>query len=68
MIRQESMLNVADNTGGKKINAWWVLGSGNPVCGQETHQPPVLKKPPGGVVKKDVVRAVIVRTKDDIAS
>ncbi|HAV20658.1 MAG TPA: 50S ribosomal protein L14 [Firmicutes bacterium] len=70
MIRQESMLNVADNTGGKKIKCIRVLGSGNPQFAGvgDIIIASVKEAAPGGVVKKgDVVRAVIVRTKDTIS-
>ncbi len=65
MIQQQSLMNVADNTGAKELMCIRVLGGtgrryGNigdiVVCA-------VKKAAPGGMVKKgDVVKAVIVRT------
>ena len=53
MIQQETVLNVADNTGAKKILCIQVMGGSYRKYGS-----------PGGVVKKgDVVKAVIVRSK-----
>ena len=54
MIRQESMLNVADNTGGKKIKCIRVLGSGNPQFAGvgDIIIASVKEAAPGGVVKK----------------
>ena len=66
MIQQESMLNVADNTGGKRIKCNRVLGSGNQKSAGigDIIVASVKEATPGGVVKKgDIVRAVIVRTK-----
>ncbi|NMB16581.1 MAG: 50S ribosomal protein L14 [Firmicutes bacterium] len=65
MIQQETVLNVADNTGAKKILCIRVLGGarrryarlGDIIVGT------VKEAAPGGMVKKgDVVKAVIVRT------
>ena len=66
MIQQQSILNVADNTGAKKVMCIRVLGGSYRryanigdviVCA-------VKDASPGGVVKKgDVVKAVVVRTK-----
>lgn len=65
MIQVQSILNVADNTGAKKVMCIRVLGGSKRryagvgdiiVCA-------VKEATPGGVVKKgDVVKAVIVRT------
>ncbi len=66
MIQNLSVLNVADNTGARKVMCIRILGGAKRysagvgdiiVCS-------VKEAIPGGVVKKgDVVRAVIVRTK-----
>ena len=65
MIQQQTILNVADNTGAKKVMCIRVLGGSYRryanigdviVCS-------VKDATPGGVVKKgDVVKAVVVRT------
>ena len=65
MIQQQTLLNVADNTGAKQLMCIRVLGGSGRryanigdiiVCA-------VKKATPGGVVKKgDVVKAVVVRT------
>jgi len=69
VIQAQSKLNVADNTGAKKVMCIKVLGGsgrryasvGNIIVAS------VKEAAPGGVVKKgDVVRAVIVRTKQGI--
>lgn len=70
MIRQESRLKVADNSGARELLCIKVLGGSMKryagvgdiiVCS-------VKEATPGGVVKKgEVVRAVIVRTKKSIA-
>ncbi|MGI6036241.1 MAG: 50S ribosomal protein L14 [Limnochordia bacterium] len=68
MIQQETVLNVADNTGAKKILCIRVLGGarrryarlGDIIVGT------VKEAAPGGMVKKgDVVKAVIVRTRKE---
>ncbi|MES2344379.1 MAG: 50S ribosomal protein L14 [Chlamydiota bacterium] len=66
MIQQESELEVADNTGAKRVRCFKVLGGSKRryahigdiiICS-------VKEADPRGTVKKgDVVRAVIVRTK-----
>lgn len=65
MIQQQSILNVADNTGAKKIMCIRVLGGsyrryaniGDIIVAS------VKDATPGGVVKKgDVVKAVVVRS------
>lgn len=66
MIQQESELEVADNTGAKRVRCFKVLGGSRRryartgdiiICS-------VKEADPKGAVKKgDVVRAVIVRTK-----
>ena len=68
MIQQESLLKIADNTGGRSILCIRVLGGsrrryarvGDVIVGT------VKAAIPGGSVKKgDVVRAVVVRTKKE---
>ena len=69
MIQQETVLEVADNSGAKKVLCFKVLGGSKRryayvgdviVCA-------VKEALPGGKVKKgDVVRAMIVRTKSAI--
>ena len=70
MIQQESVLTVADNTGGKRIKCIRVLGSGNQKFAGigDIIIASVKEATPGGVVKKgDIVRAVIVRTKAPVS-
>lgn len=70
MIQEESILNVADNTGGKRIKCIRVLGSGNQKSAGigDIIIASVKEATPGGVVKKgDIVRAVIVRTKSAVS-
>lgn len=65
MIQQQSLMNVADNTGAKQIMCIRVLGgSGRRYAGiGDVVVCCVKKATPGGVVKKgDVVKAVVVRT------
>ena len=69
MIQQQSLLKVADNTGAKELFCIRVLGgSGRKyasvgdviICS-------VKKAAPGGIVKKgDVVKAVVVRTVNNL--
>ena len=66
MIQQETVLNVADNTGGKKILCIQVTGGSYRKYGNigDIITASVKDASPGGVVKKgDVVKAVIVRSK-----
>ena len=66
MIQQESELNVADNTGAKRLLCIRVLGgSRRRYAGVgDIIVASVKEATPGGVVKKgEVVKAVIVRTK-----
>ena len=66
MIQQETMLNVADNTGAKKILCIQVMGGSYRKFGNigDIITATVKDASPGGVVKKgEVVKAVIVRTK-----
>jgi large subunit ribosomal protein L14 len=70
MIQQESVLNVADNTGGKRVKCIRVLGGGNRKFAGigDIIVASVKEATPGGVVKKgDVIRAVIVRTKSSVS-
>ena len=69
MIQQQSMMKVADNTGAKELMCIRVLGGtgrryaniGDVVVAT------VKKATPGGVVKKgEVVKAVIVRSKNGV--
>ena len=69
MIQVQTMLQVADNTGARRLMCIRVLGGARRkyasvgdiiICS-------VKEATPGGVVKKgDVVRAVVVRTKKEI--
>ena len=66
MIQQDTMLNVADNTGAKKILCIQVMGGSYRKYGNigDIITASVKDASPGGVVKKgDVVKAVIVRSK-----
>jgi large subunit ribosomal protein L14 len=66
MLQQESQLNVADNTGAKRVKLFKVLrGSKRRYAGVgDVVICSVRDAEPDGTVKKgDVVRAVIVRTK-----
>ena len=65
MIRQQTILNVADNTGAKQIMCIRVLGGSFRKYGNigDIIVASVKDASPGGVVKKgDVVKAVIVRS------
>lgn len=69
MIQQESRLKVADNTGAKELLCIRVLGGSGRKIGNigDTIVCTVKSAAPGGEVKKgDVVRAVIVRTKNGL--
>jgi large subunit ribosomal protein L14 len=65
MIQQETFLNVADNSGAKRIQCIRVLGSNR----RYAHVGDVIvatvkdAMPNMGVKKSDVVKAVVVRTK-----
>jgi large subunit ribosomal protein L14 len=66
MIQQESYLNVADNSGARKLLCIRVLGAGNRRYGGVGDIIVAVVKdavPNMGVKKSDVVRAVIVRTR-----
>lgn len=65
MIQQESTLNVADNSGAKKLLCIRVLGGSSRRYARvgDIIVASVKEATPGGVVKKgDVVKAVVVRT------
>lgn len=63
MIQQESMLQVADNSGAKKVLVIKVLGSKKSATIGDVVVATVKEAIPGGTVKKsEVVQAVIVRT------
>lgn len=69
MIQQESILNVADNSGARKIMCIRVVGGGNRRYGfvGDVIIGVVKDAIPNMAVKRsDVVRAVIVRTKKNI--
>lgn len=66
MIISETVLNVADNSGAKKVLCINVLGGSKRKSGHigDIIVATVKEATPGGVVKKgEIVRAVIVRTK-----
>lgn len=66
MLQQESRMNVADNTGAKQIGVIRVLGGSFRRSGGigDVVVCSIKVATPGGMVKKgDVVKAVIVRTK-----
>ena len=65
MIQQQTLLNVADNSGAKEIMCIRVLGGSKRKFGNigDIIVASVKSATPGGVVKKgDVVKAVIVRS------
>jgi large subunit ribosomal protein L14 len=69
MIQQESYLNVADNSGARKLMCIRVIGGGNrQYAGVGDIIVAVVKDalPNMGVKKSDVVKAVIVRTKHTV--
>lgn len=68
MVQQQSMLNVADNSGAKKLMVIRVLGGSKKRFGRigDIVVASVKEAIPNGNVKKgDVVKAVIVRTKKE---
>lgn len=70
MIQMQTRLDVADNTGAKKVACIKVLGGSRRRYGRvgDIITASVKEAAPGGVVKqKEVVKAVIVRTRSDIA-
>jgi large subunit ribosomal protein L14 len=69
MIQEYTRLNVADNTGAKKVMCIKVLGGSRRRYGRIGDEIVVSVKSaiPGGTVKKgDIAKAVIVRTKKEI--
>ena len=69
MIQQETVLQVGDNTGAKRILCIKVLGGSTRRYATvgDTIVAAVKEASPGGVVKKgDVVKAVVVRTVKEI--
>ncbi|NPV79640.1 MAG: 50S ribosomal protein L14 [Firmicutes bacterium] len=69
MIQPQTMLNVADNTGGRKIMCIRVMGGSNRRYATvgDVIMATVKDAVPGGMVKKgEVVRAVVVRTTKQI--
>lgn len=68
MVQQQSILNVADNSGAKKIMVIRVLGGSKRRFGKigDVVVASVKEAIPNGNVKKgDVIKAVIVRTKKE---
>ncbi len=69
MVQQQTILNVADNSGAKKLMVIRVLGGSKRRFGKigDIVVASVKEATPGGNVKKgEVVRAVIVRTKKEL--
>ena len=69
MIQQESYLDVADNSGARRIQCIRVLGTGQQFVGGvgDVIVAAVKDAIPHAAIKKgDVVRAVVVRTKKEI--
>lgn len=69
MIQQETMLQVGDNTGAKKVLCIKILGGSTRRYATvgDVIIAAVKEAAPGGVVKKgSVVKAVVVRTKKEI--
>ena len=69
MIQQESRLKVADNSGAREILVIKILGGSRVKTGNigDIIVATVRQATPGGVVKKgDVVKAVVVRTKQGL--
>ena len=70
MIQQETRLKVADNTGAKEVLCFKVLGGSRRKYASIGDQIVITVKKalPGGMVKKgEVHRAVVVRTRKEIA-
>ncbi|MDP0488000.1 MAG: 50S ribosomal protein L14 [Fusobacterium sp. JB021] len=68
MVQQQTILNVADNSGAKKIMVIRVLGGTKKRFGRigDIVVASVKEAIPGGSVKKgDIVKAVIVRTRKE---
>ena len=69
MVQQQTILNVADNSGAKKLMIIRVLGGTKKRFGKigDIVVCSVKEAIPGGNVKKgDVVKAVIVRTRKEL--
>lgn len=69
MIQQETYLDVADNSGARRIQCIRVLGTGQQFVGGVGDVIVAAVKdaiPQGQVKKGEVVRAVVVRTKKEI--
>jgi len=69
MIQQETTLNVADNSGAKRLLCIRVMGGSSRRYAAigDVIVASVKEATPGGVVKKgDVVKAVVVRTKSRV--
>ncbi len=69
MIQQESYLEVADNSGARRIQVIRVLGTGRQIFGSIGSVVVASVKeatPHAGVKKGEVVKAVVVRTKKEI--
>ena len=68
MIRQESILKVADNSGAKLVQCIHILGGTRKkyaTIGDEIVASVKKAEPKGNVKKKEIVLAVIVRTKKE---
>ena len=69
MVQQQTVMNVADNTGAKKIMVIRVLGGSRRRSGRigDLVVASVKEATPNGNVKKgDVVKAVVVRTRKEL--
>ena len=69
MVQQQTVMNVADNTGAKKIMVIRVLGGSRRRFGRigDLVVASVKEATPNGNVKKgDVVKAVVVRTRKEL--
>jgi large subunit ribosomal protein L14 len=69
VIQPQTMLNVADNTGAKKVMCFRVLGGSERRYANvgDIIIATVKEATPGGVVKKgEIVRAVVVRTSKEL--
>ena len=68
MVRQESKLNVADNSGAKIVQCLRVLGGSKKkyaTIGDKIVVSVKKAAPKGGIKKKEVALAVVVRTKKE---
>jgi len=69
MVQQESILNVADNSGARRIKCVRVLGGGSRRYAGigDIVVASVKEATPGGMVRKgDIVKAVVVRTRKSV--